>query len=246
MAWIEAHQSLADHPKLIMASEILGVSEAQIIGHLMYLWWWALDRAPTGELSQYKPRIVERAARWEGAHGVFYAALLEVGFIDADGAIHDWHEYAGRLLERRAANVQRAQESRDRARTLRATSAHVAGLHNSNSNSTQQYPTQQNTTQQQQQQPPADDRTFVAVAALERVGILSSSHAAILKAWPEVRPLDIFAWAVYVENINRTRRNGNKLSAGFIVAELTQQHRAPDDCYAALPDPDDEPMAVLE
>ena len=42
MAWIESHQDLADHPKMIRCALELGIEEAAMIGYLHRLWWWAL------------------------------------------------------------------------------------------------------------------------------------------------------------------------------------------------------------
>jgi len=48
MAWIESHQSLGRHPKMVRLSARVGVCRPQVIRHLQYLWWWTLDYAPDG------------------------------------------------------------------------------------------------------------------------------------------------------------------------------------------------------
>ena len=99
-----------------------------------------------------------------------------------------------------------------------------------------------------QQQPPAaeddsaDDKSPVVVA-MERIKILSVSHDAILKAFPEVTAADVLAWGVYLENTN-TRRNGNPLTPAFVVGELKAQHRAPEDCY--VPVEEEDPLTFEE
>jgi hypothetical protein len=45
MAWIEAHQELAHHPKIRRLARELGVPKAQAIGHLLMLWLWAVSYA---------------------------------------------------------------------------------------------------------------------------------------------------------------------------------------------------------
>lgn len=120
MAWIEVHQSLPTHPKTIEASLLLDVSEPVIVGHLVCLWTWAVDAKPDGRLDLSKPRIIARAARWELEPGRFVDALVAVRFLDEDGAIHDWDDYTGRLMERRErVQVQtraRVQAFRERKR----------------------------------------------------------------------------------------------------------------------------------
>ncbi len=116
--WIEVHDTLPDHQKVACVSDALGVSETQVIGMLVCIWTWALSNRPEGKLSSVDKRIVERAARWEGAPGELFAALLDAAWIDcSDGdtyGIHDWGDYAGRLIEKRAQAVARAQRSRER------------------------------------------------------------------------------------------------------------------------------------
>lgn len=120
MAWLEAHQSLRDHRKVLDLAERLAIPEPHVAGHLMYLWLWAIDNAPDGVLPE-SPRITERAAGWTGHPGVFVQCLQESGFADegVNGRlhIHDWDEYAGKLMDRRESNAKRQKEWRERHRT---------------------------------------------------------------------------------------------------------------------------------
>jgi hypothetical protein len=101
MAWIEVHQSLPTHPKTLEAAMLLEVPEAEVVGHMVCLWVWAIDAKPDGQLDLSKPRIIARAAQWDKEPGRFVDALVAVRFLDEDGAIHDWDDYTGRLMERR-------------------------------------------------------------------------------------------------------------------------------------------------
>lgn len=136
MAWIESHQSLAAHPKTKRLARRLGVPVPQAIGHLHLLWWWAIDYAPSGDLSRFEDADIADAVLWEGDAGWLVAALVDAGFIDGK-VIHDWDEYTGRLLDRREANAERKRMSRARHAPVTRTSQAVTGLH-----------TQHNTTQQ--------------------------------------------------------------------------------------------------
>lgn len=136
MAWIEVHLSLPDHPKTMEAAMLLDVSQAQIVGHLVCLWTWAVEAKPDGRLDLSKPRILARAAQWDGEPGRFVDALVAVGFVDPCGAIHDWDDYAGRLMERRdrtqAQTRQRvaAYRERQRASLLKEGNAESNALRN--------------------------------------------------------------------------------------------------------------------
>lgn len=139
--WIESHQSLRNHPKIKKAARIAGVNEFEMIGRLHCLWWWALDYAPDGDLTNYSDDDIEAAVDWQGESGLFARALIDCGFNGHGGLIdvtqgsreiHDWHEYGGRLLEKREANKERMKERRAMhvQRTTDAQPSHVQGLHN--------------------------------------------------------------------------------------------------------------------
>jgi len=148
VAWIESNQELASHPKAIKAARKLGISVPAVVGHLHFLWWWCLKYAQDGDLTRFDASDIAVAAGWEGDTGDFVTALVDCGPGDSMGfleqtdlglAIHDWMDYAGRLIEKRQANTKRMQSAR--AKKVRSTgetrATHVQGL---------QYPTVPNPT----------------------------------------------------------------------------------------------------
>lgn len=107
MAWIEVHQALLTHRKTISVAWDLGVDPACVVGHMVCLWLWALDNAPSGDISQLDQRMVAQVgAGYSGDASAFMSAIETAGFIsrDNDGklVIHDWHMYAGRYLDKKA------------------------------------------------------------------------------------------------------------------------------------------------
>lgn len=52
MAWLRSHQELARHPKVKRLSRQLNISLPQAIGHLHLLWWWCMDYAQDGDLTE--------------------------------------------------------------------------------------------------------------------------------------------------------------------------------------------------
>lgn len=89
----------------------------------MRLWSWALDNAPDGDLSPLSARVIAYGAGWRAPNAdAFVGALVTVGWLDADHRIHDWHEYAGRLVERRKEDARRKKESRVHPPDVRETS----------------------------------------------------------------------------------------------------------------------------
>lgn len=122
MSWIESHQSLARHRKTVRAGALLNVDRHKLIGHLHCLWWWALDNVPAdGGLGDLSDQEIAFGAEWEGDAATFATALHRAGFIDVtpEGRfLHDWWEYAGKLLDQReaghAANQARRAEAERR------------------------------------------------------------------------------------------------------------------------------------
>jgi hypothetical protein len=126
MAWIESHQEMRQHPKTRRLARRLGVSLPAAIGHLHLLWWWALDYAQDGKLARFCETDIAEACEWPGAPSDLVAALVETHWLDADEQhIHDWEEYSGALLRRRAQNAERKR--RERARHADVTDPSRAG-----------------------------------------------------------------------------------------------------------------------
>jgi hypothetical protein len=92
-----------------------------MIGHLHCLWYWALDYAKDGVLEGYELWEIAEAALWEGDPDTFIAALRDCGREDDSGflevgeaglCIHDWYDYAGKLIEKRVADAERKRVAR--------------------------------------------------------------------------------------------------------------------------------------
>lgn len=114
MAWIESHQALGRHPKTRKLARYLDVSRVTAVGHLHFLWWWCLDFAQDGDLTDYSDDEIAEAAEWEGTPELFVLGLEQCGFLDGDRRVHDWHDYAGKLIDQRKANAEKQKRWRDR------------------------------------------------------------------------------------------------------------------------------------
>lgn len=128
--WIESHQSLARHPKLIRLAARLKINRPQAIGHLHLLWWWTLDYAPNGDVSAFASCEIAAAAEWNGPAEGFFEALKAEKWIDEDGTIHDWDEYAGKLLEKRKADAERKAAKRKKSAGCPSDVHGTAQVHN--------------------------------------------------------------------------------------------------------------------
>ena len=93
MAWIELHQSLPQHRKLLALRDALGLRTPAALGHMCLLWLWALDNAPDGDLSALPARQLAEICQFsERRAGDLAVALRTSGFVDAD-----WAARLGRL-----------------------------------------------------------------------------------------------------------------------------------------------------
>lgn len=105
MAWIQIHQQLKDHRKVLAAADELDIEPAHMLGLLISFWLWAIDNAPDGSLAGISDRMIARAAQWDKDPEEFVAALTSASLLDVteDGVleIHDWSEYTGKLIEQR-------------------------------------------------------------------------------------------------------------------------------------------------
>ena len=124
MAWIESHQELRNHPKTKRLAKTLKIQPYAAIGLLHNLWWWAVDYAPDGDLSNFEDWEIADATGYEKDASKLKSALVLAGFLDSDGDetfIHDWNDYAGRTLEQREkakkGNRERQKKFRDRHNT---------------------------------------------------------------------------------------------------------------------------------
>jgi hypothetical protein len=88
---------------------LLKITKAQAVGHLHFLWWWALDYAPNGDLSKSTDGEISIASEWIGEPKEMKVALKKSGFMDDNEHLHDWMDYAGRLIHKR-------QNTRERTR----------------------------------------------------------------------------------------------------------------------------------
>jgi hypothetical protein len=84
----------------------MGWTLPHTIGNLHLLWYWALDFAPTGDLTRFDPDQLTHDLDLDGATPEqFIEAMVESGFIDRteEGSrrLHDWPEYTAKSLRPR-------------------------------------------------------------------------------------------------------------------------------------------------
>jgi len=91
---------------------------------LHFLWWWALDNAPDGNISGISEKVLATASHWRGDPTLWMQTLREVGLVDDDTGVrvlHNWNDYAGKLIAERTRNRERQREFRERHRNANVT-----------------------------------------------------------------------------------------------------------------------------
>lgn len=261
MAWIESHQEVGRHPKTKKLARLLGVSLPAAVGHLHYLWWWALDFAQDGLLNKYDAGDIKDAMLWDGDENKLVDALITSGYIDdtEEGLqLHDWGEYAGKLLERRAKDRERKRAAAEAAGVPQSFRRSSKGIDTENEGSpsasfvTNQptVPNQPNITNSTEpnrtepHQPSADagasdlqERRFTEFWQLypKKVG-----KAACLKAWKKIRPdSELFEKIISSLSWQKDTDQWKKEGGRFIPNPLTwlNQGRWGDEPTEAVEDP---------
>lgn len=133
MAYIEAHQSLLTHRKTLRLVRLLGIDKYGVGGRLVALWHWAIDNAPDGDLGADCADILAEVMGWDGEPERLMDALTQVGYVDRaeNGAylLHDWWDYAGRLIEKRKSDLLRfGREYRELRQRVIARDGLICGL----------------------------------------------------------------------------------------------------------------------
>ena len=115
MAWIESHQELGTHRKLMRLCTLMNIDDLRAVGILHFLWWWALDNAPDGNLTGLTDKEIALACHWKGKTSLLTESLQSAGWIDKSNELaqlHDWEDYAGKLIAKRVQNRQRMRDAR--------------------------------------------------------------------------------------------------------------------------------------
>ncbi|QNO17337.1 hypothetical protein [Caproicibacterium amylolyticum] len=111
--WLELHQEMPRHKKLLVLARLLKVDRRYAVGIMIDLWTWSLDNADSdGNLSGMTADDIEMALDWPvKKSGDLIAALLKAKLLEDRGgtyALHDWADYTGKLSERR--EIKREQD----------------------------------------------------------------------------------------------------------------------------------------
>lgn len=125
--WIELHDNLPDHPKVIELATVLKMDKDAVVGKLIRLWLWALLNRESGTFTHKDVSTIAEIMRFRGKPQRLVDSLVAARLLDYDGTvymIHDWEERVCMLLEQREkTRLQtraRVQKFRDKKRACNA------------------------------------------------------------------------------------------------------------------------------
>lgn len=117
MAWIELHQNLTNHRKLLRLKALLNLKTPQAVGHLCLIWLWAVDNAPDGDISTVSAKELAQVAEFNIRKAEeFREALVAAGFLEREGdkiSVHEWHQFEGKLQTTKKKNAERQAKYRN-------------------------------------------------------------------------------------------------------------------------------------
>lgn len=123
MAWIELHDNLPDHDKVLAVSEALNMDKDLVVGKLVRLWTWAVNNREDGAFKARDISTIAEVMRFKGKPQRLVDALVGARLLDRVGdtyVIHGWDERVGMLLAKRetarAQTRERVKRHRDKRR----------------------------------------------------------------------------------------------------------------------------------
>lgn len=88
-------------------------SDRDLCGSLYLFWAAVFANRPDGNVSPWSDGDIDIVARWDGKESLA-RALRDQGWIEPDGAIHDWDEWGGFLYAQRKRSADRGSRYRQR------------------------------------------------------------------------------------------------------------------------------------
>jgi len=123
-SFLSIERSFPSHAKTRKFCRLMGSATA--FAHLISLWTWAMDEAPSGDLSGIYIPEIEAAAIYPTGDGKCYGAMVDAGFIDeGPGGVRQLHNWmkpgrTGYALEQLEAKRDRWRRSKGIPRGIHA------------------------------------------------------------------------------------------------------------------------------
>lgn len=144
MAWIEVHDTLPDHPKVLRAAKALKLDSDALVGKLVRLWVWALGNREDGVLNDLDADRLDVIMQYRGKASALLEALVANRLLDAlpneHYMIHDWDEHVMMLRdkreEKRKQNAERVKRYRNAKKRMESKNCNADVTHECNADVT--------------------------------------------------------------------------------------------------------------
>lgn len=144
MAWIEVHDTLPDHPKVLRAAKALKLDSDALVGKLVRLWVWALGNREDGVLNDLDADRLDVIMQYRGKASALLEALVANRLLDAlpdeHYMIHDWDEHVMMLRdkreEKRKQNAERVKRYRNAKKRMESENCNADVMHECNADVT--------------------------------------------------------------------------------------------------------------
>lgn len=144
MAWIEVHDTLPDHPKVLRAARALKLDSDALVGKLVRLWVWALGNREDGVLNDLDADRLDVIMQYKGKASALLEALVTNRLLDAlpdeHYMIHDWDEHVMMLRdkreEKRKQNAERVKRYRNAKKRMESENCNADVMHECNADVT--------------------------------------------------------------------------------------------------------------
>lgn len=144
MAWIEVHDTLPDHPKVLRAAKTLKLDSDALVGKLVRLWVWALGNREDGVLNDLDADRLDVIMQYKGKASALLEAMVANRLLDAlpdeHYMIHDWDEHVMMLRdkreEKRKQNAERVKRYRNAKKRTESENCNADVTHECNADVT--------------------------------------------------------------------------------------------------------------
>lgn len=128
MLWIKSYQATDRDPKTRKFCRATGLDTPTAVGSLHMFWWWALDWAPSGDISKYEAIDIAEAVHFKGDPEVLLQAMIDAEYVAKTMVGHEivnWHEIGGQIIEARKKDALRKAEARKKREDKKANPSDV-------------------------------------------------------------------------------------------------------------------------
>lgn len=128
MLWIKSYVATDRDPKTGKFCRRTGMDRPTAVGALHMFWWWAVDWAPDGDISEIEPEDIADAMHFKGDPLELISALNEAGYIEeteSGRGIVNWMEIGGKIIQNREKDAARKAEKREEEKRAKASSTPV-------------------------------------------------------------------------------------------------------------------------